>query len=152
MAKFKYLNDRERHSQSFDKEKISITKAGKTYNVYDFIQEGRDDTEIYPTLEKYGCIDKLKMDTQEVYNNFSKLSDMRDIIEQKKEADLIWENLPLEVRSEFGNNQQEFLRDGEKWLKSKLIEQSIQNDNDINQNNNQENIENNINHDTPQTN
>ena len=51
---FKINIERKRMAQDFNKEEITVTKAGKEINVYNFIQENREDTEIYPTLEKYG--------------------------------------------------------------------------------------------------
>jgi hypothetical protein len=115
--KFKW---RERKSQTFDKSKISLTKAGKTYNVYDKIQEGREDTEIYPTLEKYGCIDRMMLDTKGVYADFTNFKGLREMKEQQAEADRMFNNLPLETRKIFNNDKNVFMRDGEKWLKEKI--------------------------------
>lgn len=115
--KFKW---RERKSQTFDKSKISLTKAGKTYNVYDKIQEAREDTEIYPTLEKYGCIDRMMLDTKGVYADFTNFKGLREIKEQQAEADRMFNNLPLETRKIFNNDKNVFIRDGEKWLKEKI--------------------------------
>lgn len=115
--KFKW---RERKSQTFDKSKISLTKAGKTYNVYDKIQEAREDTEIYPTLEKYGCIDRMMLDTQGVYADFTSFKGLREMKDQQKTADQMFYNLPLETRKIFNNDKNIFIRDGEKWLKDKI--------------------------------
>ncbi len=115
--KFKW---RERKSQTFDKSKISLTKAGKTYNVYDKIQEAREDTEIYPTLEKYGCIDRMMLNTQGVYADFTSFKGLREMKEQQQMADKMFYNLPLETRKVFNNDKNIFTRDGEKWLKEKI--------------------------------
>lgn len=115
--KFKW---RERKSQTFDKSKILLKKAGKTYNVYDKIQESREDTEIYPTLEKYGCIDRMILDTKGVYADFTNFKGLREIKEQQAEADRMFNNLPLETRKIFNNDKNVFMRDGEKWLKEKI--------------------------------
>lgn len=117
---FNKLNSRTRMQQAFDKEKITVTKAGKEYNVYNFIQEGREDTEIYPTLEKYGCIDRMILNEKEVYEDMRNMGNLRNRLDQIKEADNIWKNLPLEVRQEFGHSKREFVEKGEKWIKAKI--------------------------------
>lgn len=117
---FKKFEWRERKAQAFDKSKIVLTKAGKTFNVYDKIQEAKEDTEIYPTLEKYGCIDRMMLDTQRVYTDFTAFKGLREIKDQQKMADQMFNNLPLETRKIFNNDKNVFMRDGEKWLKEKI--------------------------------
>lgn len=119
---FKINTERTRHSQDFDKDTIEIKKAGKIINVYAMIQENREDTEIYPTLEKYGCIDRLKLDTEGVYADFRNMQDMRSSLDQIKKADELWQNLPLDTRKEFGHSKREFMDKGENWLKNKIEE------------------------------
>lgn len=118
--KFEFMNWREKKAQKFDKSKITLTKAGKTYNVYDKIQEGREDTEIYPTLEKYGCIDRMMLNTQGVYADFQNFKDLRELKDQQNMATNMFYNLPLETRKEFNNNINTFVKEGEKWLKNKI--------------------------------
>lgn len=120
---FEFMNWREKKSQKFDKSKITLTKAGKTYNVYDKIQEAREDTEIYPTLEKYGCIDRMMLDSQGVYADFQNFNDLRDLKDQQNMATNMFYNLPLETRKEFNNNINTFVKEGEKWLKNKIEEE-----------------------------
>lgn len=120
---FEFLKWRERKSQDFNKEEITLTKAGKTYNVYDAIQEAREDTEIYPTLEKYGCIDRMMLDTQGIYGDFTTFKGLRELKDQQKLADQMFYNLPLETRQIFNNDKNIFIKDGEKWLKNKINEE-----------------------------
>lgn len=122
MVKFKPIIKRTRMAQSFDKNSITLTKAGKTYNVYDKIQENREDTEIYPTLEKYGCIDRMMLDTQGVYADFQEFKGLREMKDQQIKADEMFYSLPLDVRIQFQNDKNLFMRDGEKWIKSKIDE------------------------------
>lgn len=117
---FKFLDWRERKAQKFDKSKITLTKAGKTFNIYDKIQEGREDTEIYPTLEKYGCIDRMILNKEGVYADFQNFNDLRDLKDQQNMASNMFYNLPLETRKEFNNNINTFVKEGEKWLKNKI--------------------------------
>lgn len=124
MTDFNFMKRRKRATQSFDKEKITLTKAGKTFNVYDKIQEGREDTEIYPTLEKYGCIDRMMLDHQGIYDDFTKYGELRDIKEQQKLANQMFYDLPLDVRQKFNNDISVFMKDGEKFVK-KMVDEDI---------------------------
>lgn len=118
------MKRRKRAAQSFDKENITLTKAGKTFNVYDKIQESREDTEIYPTLEKYGCIDRMMLDHQGIYDDFTKYGELRDIKEQQKLANQMFYDLPLEVRQKFNNDISVFMKDGQKFVK-KMVDEDI---------------------------
>lgn len=121
---FKFKNWRKRQQQSFDRENIYITKAGVKYNVYDKIQEAREDTEIYPTLEKYGCIEGHMMaDNEKMFADFTEFRDLRTMKDQQIKADEMFYALPLEVRQKFNNDKNVFMRDGEKWLKDKIAEE-----------------------------
>lgn len=120
MAKFAIMERTQTKGQDFDKENITFVKAGKKYNVYDLIQEGREDTEIYPTLEKYGCIDRLRLNTEEVYADVRGLHSLRNSMDKVNKANEIWLNLPVETRAEFNHSKREFVERGEKWLKDKI--------------------------------
>lgn len=122
--KFKFYECRERTQQTFDKDKIELTKAGKTYNLYDKIQEAREDTEIYPTLEKYGCIDRMMLDVQGTYNDFTNFKGLRELKDQQAEANRMFYNLPTDTRQVFNNDINQFIKGGEKYLK-KLIDEDI---------------------------
>ena len=125
---FEFLNWRERKAMTFDKDKIFVERQGKKINVNDWIQEGREDTEIYPTLEKYGCAPSIaaaksvmgQSEAQEMYGEIKKINGLRGAIEQAEAAKKMWENLPLDIRAEFGHNAKEFAAKGENWLKTKL--------------------------------
>ena len=114
---FEHLKWRKRKSQSFDKTKIFLEKAGKKYNVYDKIQEAREDTEIIPTLKKYGCIDRMELDHYAVYGDFRDFNDLRTLKEQQIKANNMFYNLPLETRQKFNNDINQFMKDGEKYVK-----------------------------------
>lgn len=118
--RFSYLDWRERKQQSFDKNNIKTRKAGVEYNNYDKIQEAREDTEIYETLEKYGCLDKIMLNKEGVYGDFTKFKGLRELKEQQEMAENMFNRLPLEVRKEFQNDKSLFMRDGEKWIKNKI--------------------------------
>lgn len=120
---FKNRKFRERKQQNFDKEKIVFEKQGKKINVYDFIQEGREDTEIYPTLEKYGCIDKMMLNREDIFANYTEiqgLKDLRGLKELEIKSKQMFYNLPPEIRQEFDNDINKFTKNGEKYLKEKV--------------------------------
>lgn len=114
---FEYKKWRKRKQQSFDKENITLTKAGKKFNVYDKIQEAREDTEIIPTLKKYGCIDRMELDHHAVYGDFREYGDLRELKDQQIKATNMFYSLPLETRQKFNNNINTFIKDGEKYVK-----------------------------------
>lgn len=121
MIKFNYdEKTRERKQQDFDRKSIHWIKNGEKVNVYDFIQEGREDTEIYPTLEKYGSIKRMELDTPAVYQKFEKINDLRDHLEQQKEAVNMWNALPLDIRQQFNNDRYEFMNNGMQWLEKRM--------------------------------
>ena len=115
-----YRNKTERYEdkgQSFDRENIFIIKKGQKINVYDMIQAGREDTEIYPMLEKYGCIKTNKeLNKPLLYGDFEELQDLRDIQEKMQLADNLWQRLDLETRKKYGHNKMAFINDPTKYL------------------------------------
>lgn len=121
--KFKPVIKRERKSQEFDINE-PLTMGNKKFVVYDFIQAARTDTEIYPTLEKYGCIDKMQMDAQKVYADFTAFKDLRTMKDQQIMAQKMWADLPFDVRQHFNNNVHTFLAEGESYLKKQLAKET----------------------------
>lgn len=122
--KFKFLTWRERKQQHFDKENITLTKANKTFNVYDYIQEGREDTEIEPTLKKYGCIPTIREDNEALYQSFGEYKDLRGVLDQKIKAEQMFYSLPVETREKFGNDINKFTKEGGTYVK-KIIDAEI---------------------------
>lgn len=122
MEKYR-LQDNYPGAQTFDPKKNVINKKGQKINLYDFIQENREDTELYPTLEKYGCIDKIIIDKPKVYAEFKQLMGLREMHEQEKRANELWEALPFDIRKEFANDKLNFMQNGENWLKTKIADE-----------------------------
>lgn len=116
--------ERTRKAQVYDKDNIFVEIKGEKINVYDMIQEAREDTEITEVLKRYGCIERLGIDPKKTYNSLIEINDLRDIYEAKARADKLWEQLPIEVRQEFNNNANEFMKNGEKWLKDKIAKET----------------------------
>lgn len=120
--KFKSVLKRERKAQTFDPEHLTKTAQGEI-SVYDKIQAARVDTEIYPTLEKYGSIDRIKLDAKKVYGDFTAFKDLRSMLDQQIAAKKMWEALPWDVRKKFDNNIHTFIKDGEKYLQEEIKKQ-----------------------------
>lgn len=118
--KFKSQEWRERQQQKFNKDKITLTKAGETFNVYDRIQSEREDTEIYPTMEKYGCLKVNQLDAQLIYGDFTGVKDLRDVKEKQIKAINMFNKLPIDTRKKFNNDYNQFLKNGEKYLKLEI--------------------------------
>ena len=108
-----------RFNQDFDKNE-TLTKAGKTFCVYDKIQEAREDTEIIPTLKKYGCIPVTTTDSASMYQDFTQAQDLRGVLDRKIAAENAFYNLPIEIRREFDHNIDRFIKEGEKYIKNRI--------------------------------
>ena len=106
----------------------TLKKYGKEIDIYDWIQESREDTEIIPTLEKYGCLDRMKIDDNVLYGDITELmkDGLRGVMQREQEADDLWNSLPWEYREQFQNNRALFLENGEKWLKDRIEKEKVQ--------------------------
>ena len=62
----------------------------------------------------------MELDTPAVYNQFEKVMNLRDCLEQQKQADAMWNNLPLEIRQTFNHDKYEFMKNGMQWLEKRL--------------------------------
>lgn len=124
---FQKKKSTKRFNQDFDKEKITLTKAGVTFNVYDKIQEAREDTEIIPTLKKYGCIPVQTVDNNSMYQNFTDAQDLRGVLDRKIAAENAFYQLPVEVRREFDHNIDRFMKEGKEYIKNRIEKEKEQN-------------------------
>lgn len=126
--KFGKRGDIRKAVQHFDKEKIMLTKAGKTYNVYDAIQAANIDTDIHEVLKKYHCTTdeavefmKQKGGMQGIYGEFTELQEkcksLGDAIKLKEHADELFYNLPIDVRNKYGHDLSKFFKDLEENAK-----------------------------------
>lgn len=115
---YRLPNTQHKASQSFDKDKNVFVKNGEEINIYDYIQENKTDTSIYEVLEKYGCIDKIELNREELYVDFEEMQDMRDLAEKDKKATELWEKLPFDVRNSFNNDRYNFMQNGMSWLEN----------------------------------
>lgn len=123
------FSEHKRNAKNFNL-KETIKMAGKEIVLYNYIQENREDTEIIPTLEKYGCIDKMQTNYNQVYIDTKMIP--KNIFDAKKKRDAvieIFENMAYKDRAEFNHNVDEFIEKGENWLLSKLNKEITINEN-----------------------
>lgn len=102
--------------------KPTFVKYGKEYDIQEYIEASRDDTEIIPTLEKYGCIDRMVVNAEGLYGDFTEYNDLRTSLEKKKQIENMWNQLPTDVKNDFNNDMNEFIDRGMEWAKRKMDE------------------------------
>lgn len=113
----------------FDKD-LKITKAGKTFKMYDAIQEANVDTDIYQVALKYGmrgaekeCAQTyMRNNMMQLEEDMQEFMDLRNVLDRKIAADNMWSDLPIEIKKEFNNNVNEFMDNGQEWLQRKSAE------------------------------
>lgn len=98
-----------------------IKKKGQILDVHEWIQAGREDTEIYAVLEKYGTIEKIKRpDLEGLYGDVTNIKGLRDIAEQVIKSTEMFQNLPLEIRREFDHDPNKFMNEAPAWLEKSI--------------------------------
>lgn len=119
--------------QMYDKD-VKITKAGKTFKMYDSIQEANVDTDIYEVAHKYG-MEGSEKECAEAYmaKNLSQISeemqnytDLRSVLDKKIAAQNMWQELPIDIRKQFNNDMNEFMDNGPKWIKNLVEKQKAE--------------------------
>ena len=111
--------------QSFDRKNICFEKYGKKVNVYDYIQENNVDTDIYEVAKKYNngiadvqtCAQYMSKNMNQLSDDFAEYQDLRSVLDKQIKAENMWNSLPVSVRAQFNNNKNQFLDNGENWLK-----------------------------------
>lgn len=114
--------------------KAVFVKYGKEYDIQEYIEAGRPDTEIYPTLQKYGCLTPLERTPSEIYGDFTEYNDLRSTIEKGRKIKDMWDQLPTDIKNKFNNDMHEFTDRGMEWAKSeidkanktKIVEQAVE--------------------------
>ena len=119
---YEYMNRMYKPTAGQNFGRPTLKKFGKEFDIYDWIQENREDTEIIPTLEKYGCLDRMKIDDNVLYGDVTKLmkDGLRGLMINEQKAQDLWDSLPYEYREEFQNNKILFLENAETWLKNRI--------------------------------
>ena len=111
----------------FNKENIVFLRNGEEVNIDQYTQEQNIDTTIYDVLKKYkGDMTMTKAELNKLSNRIvedvSMIKDLNDLYAEKKRAEQVWSNLPLEIRKEFDNNPAKFMKNGINWANQKIKE------------------------------
>lgn len=104
--------------KEYDQE-ISVNKAGKKIVWKEYIEAANEDVEPYKVFEKYGSIEKIKVDVETIHGDFTEYNDLRTNLDREIKAKQMWENLPYTVRKEFGNDINNFRDEGQEWINQK---------------------------------
>lgn len=105
--------------------KPTFKKFGKEIDIQEYIEAGRPDTEIYPCLEKYGCLKPLERTPSEIYADCTEYNDLRTTIEKGRKLKEIWANMPTKIKNQFNNDPNEFIDRGMEWAKNEMQNQKI---------------------------
>lgn len=100
--------------------KPTFTKYGKEYDIQEYIEAGREDTEIYPCLAKYGCLKPMEISAEEIYGDFTEYNDLRSTIEKGRKLKNMWDSLPVDIKNQFNNDPNEYVDRGMEWAKSEM--------------------------------
>lgn len=103
----------------------TFRQGSKDISIKDFTNNNAIDCNIYEVIEKYRG--DLKMTAEqmnkfhiEVAEELSEIKSLPDAIKQIHKAEESWRNLPLDVRKEFGNSVQNFMKNGKSYLEGKI--------------------------------
>ena len=83
------------------------------------------DTDIYEVAKKYNngiadvttCAQYMKKNLTELSEEFAEMQDLKSVLEKQIKANNMWNALPVSVRAQFNNSKEEFLDNGENWIK-----------------------------------
>ena len=122
---FRKYGDITTGEQTFDKDKIFITKFGQKINVYDMIQENNVDTDIYKIMQKYGYSEEqaksiMAKGKEGIYADLTGINGLRDLEEKSIKAKELWESLPIEERRKYDHNINKFLQNGEETILNEI--------------------------------
>lgn len=113
-SKHEPWKSRTRKGESYCKEKILIRQYGRLVNLYKLIQSRNIDTEIYPTLKKYGSIKPMEITSEWITTGMNALNSIKDIDELNRAAENEFLNLPTELQAKFDYNYAKFAQYAQK--------------------------------------
>lgn len=118
---FLKYGDRDPKPLKMDIKNITLTKAGRTFNVFDAIQAANVDTDIYEVMKKYHCVADeaaqymeehggekgIYMDIRAIQQQIQDLGNIHDIARRAQE---MFDALPTEIKSKYGDNLDGFMQ------------------------------------------
>lgn len=126
----------DRSGQTFDRKKITVKQNGRTVNLYELVQSRNVDTEIYPTLYKYGSLKPLEFNEEWVSTGLETLETIKDLDKLQKTAEDMFLALPDHIKAIYDYNYSLFAADKGKKILSKYKEQAKEKENESNDNTN----------------
>lgn len=110
---FRLPGERVRASQKFNRDAIHIVQKGQKLYLTELMEANREDTEVYPTLEKYGCIEKCcKQSPLEFGEQLN--PDLMTAVEIMRKGEEIWSSLNIKTREFYQNNKEKFIQNAHK--------------------------------------
>uniref|UniRef100_A0AAU8B2H9 Internal scaffolding protein n=1 Tax=Dulem virus 160 TaxID=3145637 RepID=A0AAU8B2H9_9VIRU len=110
---FRLPGERVRASQKFNRDAIHIIQKGQKLYLTELMEANREDTEVYPTLEKYGCIEKCcKQSPLEFGEQLN--PDLMTAVEIMRKGEEIWSSLNIKTREFYQNNKEKFIQNAHK--------------------------------------
>ena len=115
-VKYRTAHERTRAQQYFDTENIHIIKAGKKIIMQEYINANNEDAELIPTLQKYGCIDRIeKQNPADLeWGKENKNLCLTDALEAMNKAKELWNSLNEKTREFYKNDFETFAKNFEK--------------------------------------
>ena len=115
-VKYRTAHERTRAQQHFDTENIHTNKAGKKIIMQEQINANNEDAELIPTLQKYGCIDRIeKQDPAKLeWGEENKNICLTDALDAMKKAQELWYSLNEKTREFYKNDFETFAKNFEK--------------------------------------
>lgn len=110
---FRLPGEHVRASQKFNRDTIHIVQKGQKIYLTELMEANREDTEIYPTLEKYGCIDKCCKQSALEYGEQLN-PDLMEAVEILRKGEEIWNSLNVKTREFYNNDKEKFIQNAHK--------------------------------------
>lgn len=97
----------------------TIIMGGKKKNLRRMIEENARDTGIYEQIDKYGLNPIQEIPIEEAIQDFTEVAgDLRSSLERGMLAKQKWKELPREIRKEFDNDINTFMKNGFDWMQT----------------------------------
>lgn len=110
---FRLPGERVRASQKFNRDAIHIVQKGQKLYLTELMEANREDTEVYPTLEKYGCTEKCcKQSPLEFGEQLN--PDLMTAVEIMRKGEEIWSSLNIKTREFYENSKEKFIQNAHK--------------------------------------
>lgn len=114
-----------RHTGLVFSEDPKFRISGKDVSIKDTQNAAAVDTNIYEVIEKYRgdlkmTAEQLNQFHTEIDQELTKIKSLPDAMQAIKAGEEAWKNLPLDIKKEFGNSTNRFLKEGNTYFKNKI--------------------------------